>query len=320
MDATVCVSECPDTSTDLTDPDICKPNSVVKDCTGISQGYYQTAYNTTRYFGKICLPESGTDIADDFRDEIMGKFGGGSIITRYLYDVVICWWVFLICGISAFILGFVYLIILRLLAKVVVWLTIVSLFFVIIAAGVGFWFYKNKFETSEKSYSFCKWTAIILWIAAALYLILVFCCCRSIRIGVAVIEATARFVATTPKIFFVPIIFFFLIVAWFIYFMGATLFIWTSGHPKKRGSTPFGEMKWDGYTYTAYWYNIFGYFWFNAFLIGSCQFVLAVSCATWYFTHTDDTRGKAKVRRGFWWLFRYHLGTIAYGSFIIAIC
>ena len=70
---------------------------------------------------------------------------------------------------------------------------------------------------------------------------------------------------------------------------------------------------------------MFGYFWVNAFLVGSAQFILAVGVATWYFSHTTDSsggkkRGSARIRSGFWWLARYHQGSIALGSMIIAIC
>merc|ERR1711990_1269666 len=34
----------------------------------------------------------------------------------------------------------------------------------------------------------------------------------------------------------------------------------------------------------ALWYNLFGYLWLNAFIIGCTQFVISASVAIWYFS------------------------------------
>jgi hypothetical protein len=57
----------------------------------------------------------------------------------------------------------------------------------------------------------------------------------------------------------------------------------------------------------------------NAFLIGCAQFIIAAACAVWYFSFTSDTKGKGSLCTGIKWILRYHLGSIAFGSCIIAI-
>lgn len=59
--------------------------------------------------------------------------------------------------------------------------------------------------------------------------------------------------------------------------------------------------------------------WVNALIIGCCQFVISAAAAIWYFTSSSDTNGSGSVCRGVWWIIRYHLGTIAFGSFLIAV-
>ena len=66
-------------------------------------------------------------------------------------------------------------------------------------------------------------------------------------------------------------------------------------------------------------YNLFGLFWINAFLIGCSQFIIAAAASIWYFSHTSDTKGKGSVSTGVKWILRYHFGSIAFGSCIIAI-
>jgi len=44
-----------------------------------------------------------------------------------------------------------------------------------------------------------------------------------------------------------------------------------------------------------------------------------VGVGNWYFSSTSDSRGDLSLYRGFYWAFRYNLGSLALGSFIIAI-
>lgn len=57
----------------------------------------------------------------------------------------------------------------------------------------------------------------------------------------------------------------------------------------------------------------------NAFIIGVTQFMISASCALWYFSSTSDAPGSGSLLRGFMWVFRYHLGSIAMGAFLIAL-
>lgn len=44
------------------------------------------------------------------------------------------------------------------------------------------------------------------------------------------------------------------------------------------------------------------------------------SACLWYFEVNTDTKGRGTVNRAYWIAFRYHLGSVAFGSFLIAIC
>lgn len=67
-------------------------------------------------------------------------------------------------------------------------------------------------------------------------------------------------------------------------------------------------------------YHLFGLFWVNSFIIGCTQFIIGASAVIWYFECNTDTKGRGTVGRGLKWCFRYHLGSIAFGSALIAIC
>eukprot|EP00440_Ansanella_granifera_P001698 gb/GFBE01001831.1/.p1 GENE.gb/GFBE01001831.1/~~gb/GFBE01001831.1/.p1 ORF type:complete len:938 (+),score=190.06 gb/GFBE01001831.1/:1-2814(+) len=65
--------------------------------------------------------------------------------------------------------------------------------------------------------------------------------------------------------------------------------------------------------------SFFTLLWNNAFLVALGQLIIAGACAQWFFT-VDSKRGKTPTVRGSIWIaFRYHIGTVAFGAFILAL-
>ena len=79
------------------------------------------------------------------------------------------------------------------------------------------------------------------------------------------------------------------------------------------------DVIWDDTTRKVWYIHLFALLWINAFIIGCGQFIIAAAAATWYFSHYGDTAGKGSILLGVKWILRYHLGSIALGSCIIAI-
>lgn len=73
----------------------------------------------------------------------------------------------------------------------------------------------------------------------------------------------------------------------------------------------------NGSIMVARWLNVFALLYFAQFFIGCSQFIVASAVASWYFTHNKKNLD-SPLLRGYTFLIRYHLGTVAFGSFIIA--
>jgi len=71
------------------------------------------------------------------------------------------------------------------------------------------------------------------------------------------------------------------------------------------------------------WYFLFGLFWVVAFFISMQQFLIASMTVMWYFSgqgaEMSDQPGDVSLCRAIGWGMWYHLGSIAFGSFIIAV-
>ena len=69
---------------------------------------------------------------------------------------------------------------------------------------------------------------------------------------------------------------------------------------------------------------LFMFFWIAAFIMAINEFVIIVAAITWYYSDKDKPDddgipGDSDVSVGMWWSIRYHAGTLAAGSLILAI-
>ena len=166
-----------------------------------------------------------------------------------------------------------------------------------------------------------KYAAYGIFGVAGLYCICICCCWKAIRIGIAVYQATAEYVSKNVRIFLLPIISYFFAFIWLLIWGVSAIFVFSVGEPKPRPGYEFiTEMQWSDQTRYVAFYQIFMLFWINAFIMGICNFVIGASACIWYFEVNSDTGGKGTVGRGIWWAFRYHMGSIAFGAFLIAVC
>jgi choline transporter-like protein 2/4/5 len=158
---------------------------------------------------------------------------------------------------------------------------------------------------------------------------LCFMCCivcyrQSLKLAIDVIDASADFVKKTKRIIFVNIFFFLLTIIVILVWMGAFACVLSLNKVVAseiiiQGKEILYEDK--KYTYMAL-YMVFGIIWIEAWLEYTCQFVVMVSAATYYFNSTiedGEDGGEATVSLGFKFAFLNHMGSLAAGSFIIAV-
>ena len=65
--------------------------------------------------------------------------------------------------------------------------------------------------------------------------------------------------------------------------------------------------------------QVFMYLWLMEFVQALFNYAVLAGVCTWYFTSTQDTRGDFSLRQGFWWGFRYNLGSLSLGAFLLAV-
>lgn len=69
---------------------------------------------------------------------------------------------------------------------------------------------------------------------------------------------------------------------------------------------------------------VLGMVWISAFIMACNEFAVICAACTWYFSRKDipdddGIPGDSDVMKGFWWTYRYNMGTLAFGSFILTL-
>lgn len=166
-----------------------------------------------------------------------------------------------------------------------------------------------------------------------LFTCVVFVCCRkSIEVAIAVIEESTNVIFAEKIMLLEPC--FELLVKGLgsVLLAYGMLYLFTCGTLVKEeltiGTTTVSGMKrsfefTDEQTYMlGYW--LLGLFWYQELVAAIGLFCLAYATVAWYYTLKDEDGDKEvsgmPLCKGLQYAFQYHLGSLAFGSFIIAAC
>lgn len=72
------------------------------------------------------------------------------------------------------------------------------------------------------------------------------------------------------------------ITVWFTFSM---VFLYATGMPAPKPEDMFTRLEETRMAYWMFWFFLFGFFWIVAYLVAVMQFVIAATCALWYFTY-----------------------------------
>jgi len=106
---------------------------------------------------------------------------------------------------------------------------------------------------------------------AALFFLCVCCCCRAIKLGIAVYKTTAQYIASNLRIFLLPALSYLIAFIWLLCWIVSALYVYSVGEPYPRPEYEFlTDIKWEDNTRYIMFYQVFMLFWINAFIMGTC--------------------------------------------------
>lgn len=284
------------------------------------------------------------------------------VAQQVIADIMAAWWKILIGVAMALVACIIYILMLRWIAGIMVWASIIG---VVAALGAATYFSYAEWRKYVSHYNddptdsyktrkniFLAIFIIVVVILAIVLLVLIFLRKR-IVLAIALIKEGSRAVSSVTSVLFFPIIPWILQIGVVAYAICVGGYLATTGDPlyQMRNVSPECKEK-QGYSngticnpsnFTAnadcagaickfskvdneaiYPYlqafNIFGFFWLAFFVSALGQMVLAQVFAQWYWTFRKSNLPFFAITAAFYRTIRYHLGTLAFGSLIIAIC
>lgn len=144
-------------------------------------------YDTKKMYG-FCVPdldaESAASGLSDSAIKTFKKLFEDSILddklTSYLADIANSWQVIAVSSVTAILLGYIYLLLIRYLGALIIYFSIVLLQLALIGGGVYMYFESDTYDETSDYRDWLKYAAYGIWGVAGLFLCCVCCCWRSI--------------------------------------------------------------------------------------------------------------------------------------------
>lgn len=168
---------------------------------------------------RYCLP----DLANLSNDTIealtnftqnYNKYFDVDKLSDYITDLINVWQVIAITVGTAFVIGMIYMVLIRCFAGVLIWVSIFSIMGILGGGGYWVWMYRTHYDTTDNNYKYFQYGAYGIWGLDGLFLILVLCCCTRIRLAVAIMKVTGSFILNVPQVLLLPLIFMIICLAW----------------------------------------------------------------------------------------------------------
>ena len=311
-----CVKACPMDYNQTLD---CLATPNVTNC---SQLY---TYETVVFLRGFCLPSDEALLAN------IAQLFSGFNIQSILNSIYVNRWIITGCIGMAFVLSYFFSLFLQYCTWLVVGLSILGIFALGGVLSLLSW-NKHKFlQDSATSASdpsikddlnsdatMYKYIAIGLWVVLGLSLIVLVCLLDRVILAVKVIQAAADFVTYYKEVTLVPIVLIATAAAYTIWWGYGLAGIYSVGDLSWNPSYPWGKLQVSDQMKVYLYIHIFALLWNLAFFLAVSHFILACATAIWYFNRNDIEKPNPLVR-SVWWLFRYHLGSVAFGSLVLAI-
>ncbi|XP_038045351.1 choline transporter-like protein 2 isoform X2 [Patiria miniata] len=288
-------------------------------------------------------------------------------LVEVLFEDVVASWYLIVGGLGiAMLLSLLFIILMRWLAGIIIWLTLLGLH---VLLGLGLYSCWQQytslagmdgadaaitFTTDLSSYLRLQQTWLIIGIILAVLLVILLlttlCLCNRIRVAISLIKEGSRAVGKMMSTLIWPIFPYILQFGFFAIWATIAVFLATShqatytvsmddndtvapadndtcdhttfatDYPNTTAVCTFQSYALKDYVLYLQIYNLFGLFWLVNFAIALGQVTLAGAFASYYWAFTKPQDIPAfPLFKSFYRAIRYHLGSIAFGSLIIAL-
>merc|ERR1711968_152144 len=256
-----------------------------------------------------------------------------ALIVAATQDLITGWYIILCSALIAVIVSYIWLVVLKYSAGCFVWsIVFVANIFCFVATGAMYYLY-DKYKTAyddtalgqdQQMMYLCLIGLVIFGLLALILFCMTVCLCRQIAIAIKIIEAACDAINDIPSSVYFPLLQYFLMLIFIVYWVLVAAYMMSTGDYKQVSGAY--AMEWNETMQQAFVYHFFGLLWVMAFIRHMSILILAGAFGTWYWTSIPDKdAGKFQekhptpIMSSIWRSNIYHTGTVAFGSFIIAV-
>ena len=351
----VCVASCPST-TDYT-KFVCKyelQSAVDQDKTKLL-GFYYLARSQCMYLVKTsvvlnrCLPVVDTGmVAKTFIRQLNLTGTNATSATRAVYptgssssnyvsafwaDVLVLIQVIAPLGLGmSTVVSFGYLYFLRIpgLLYVLVWTVLIAIevFFIVLSVllfVLSTQWAKDGLHSHDEVVAMQTF-ASCGFLVSFLYLCFLGVSGKLVRVALNVVKEACKTVASMPLLLFMPVLqvvgISLFLIPWFIYMIylaSSGTMVFAQGTNALGQPYTYRQLVYTQNTQYTFIFMLFVWFWTAQFVVAVGQCTIALACVGRYFTRDKEKVGNGTVLWAVGTVCRYHLGTVACGSLIIAV-
>ncbi|XP_050670773.1 choline transporter-like 1 isoform X2 [Leptidea sinapis] len=306
-----------------------------------------------------CFPKSAKDLAKKVFTDFNDLLNSWDTIEQSLSDLYNSWKEMIICVIIAFICSLIMVSILHLLATLVSWIFMIVVSIASVAGTALLWYTYHELRTKQKDFSESSvflaesfknekaflWYSIIATVITVILLLLVWVMRSRVSFLAALFRETAHCLGSIPALFLQPIITFFFLVLFFTFWCTVVVclatanypgipyksnfFINASTEPDQNNPAQLGQNPDDSRAYknriefdpmwvqSMWWMCLICLVWGSEFILGCQQMTIAGAVSHWYFR--GQNAHSSPVLYSIGKLLKYHLGSVAKGSFLITL-
>uniref|UniRef100_A0A672FM74 Choline transporter-like protein n=1 Tax=Salarias fasciatus TaxID=181472 RepID=A0A672FM74_SALFA len=233
----------------------------------------------------------------------------------------------------ALVLSLIMMVVIRYISKVLVWiLTILVIIGSIGGTGVLWWLYADHRkavktntttvfgrEVAEDNVKALLIYAIVATVFTVVLLLVMFFMRKRVALTISLFHVAGKVFIHLPLLALQPFWTFLCLMLFWVYWIAVLLFLGTSGTAVKNNSTGVVEYHMQGPLQYMVWYHAVGLIWISEFILAFQQMTIAGAVVTYYFTRNKSQLPATPLLSSMIRTVRYHLGTLAKGSFIITL-
>ncbi|XP_039976472.1 choline transporter-like protein 1 [Xiphias gladius] len=270
-----------------------------------------------------------------FAEAVVTFVGDNSVLHRLIAGVAASKEIIVGLCVLALVLSMILMVIIRYISAVLVWiLTSLVVLGSLAGTSVLWWLYidhrlygndtSSKVVKEEVEISRDNGQALLVYAVAAtvftiILLLLMLFMRKRVALTIALFHVAGKVFIHLPLLTLQPFVTFLALLLFWIYWILVLLFLGTTGNPVQNEETGLTEFRLTGPLQYLTWYHAVGLVWISEFILACQQMTVAGAVVTYYFTRDKNRLPVTPILSSVLRLVRYHLGTVAKGSFIITL-